>query len=120
MKMFDHSSRSTFVRSGTDVGRETHSMMPSTHCCANLKATTVVPSCFHFVINPLTADRGIFSSKEISQMDLLHRWQPITVPCLNSMSSSEQSILSQMIVEAICMPRCLILYTRGHRGDWNT
>ncbi|CAI9610907.1 unnamed protein product, partial [Staurois parvus] len=35
--------------------------------------------CSHFVIKPLTVDRGIFSSKEISEMDLLHRWQPITV-----------------------------------------
>ncbi|CAI9567842.1 unnamed protein product [Staurois parvus] len=47
----------------------------------------VVPSCFHFVIIPLTVDRGIFSSKEMSQIDLLHRWQPITVPRLNSLSS---------------------------------
>ncbi|CAI9559875.1 unnamed protein product, partial [Staurois parvus] len=45
------------------------------------------PSCFHFVIIPLTVDCGIFSSKEISRMDLLHRWQPITVPLLNSLSS---------------------------------
>ncbi|CAI9559585.1 unnamed protein product [Staurois parvus] len=29
--------------------------------------------CFHFVIIPLTVDRGIFSSKEMSRMDLLHR-----------------------------------------------
>ncbi|CAI9539172.1 unnamed protein product, partial [Staurois parvus] len=36
----------------------------------------VVPSCFHFVI---TVDCGIFSGKEISRMDLLHRWQPIMV-----------------------------------------
>ncbi|CAI9612618.1 unnamed protein product [Staurois parvus] len=42
-----------------------------------------VASCFHFVIIPLTVD----SSKEMSQMDLLHRWQSITVPCLNSLSS---------------------------------
>ncbi|CAI9583234.1 unnamed protein product [Staurois parvus] len=40
-----------------------------------------------FVIIPLTVDRGIFSSKEISWMDLLHRWQPIMVPRLNSLSS---------------------------------
>ncbi|CAI9558334.1 unnamed protein product [Staurois parvus] len=38
----------------------------------------VVPSCFHFVIIPLTVGCGIFISKEISRMDLLHRWQPIT------------------------------------------
>ncbi|CAI9550004.1 unnamed protein product [Staurois parvus] len=36
---------------------------------------------------PLTVDHGIFSSKEISRMDLLHRWQPITVPSLNSLRS---------------------------------
>ncbi|CAI9547317.1 unnamed protein product [Staurois parvus] len=47
----------------------------------------VVPSCFHFVIIPLTADCGIFSRKEISRMDLLHRWQPITGPRLKSLSS---------------------------------
>ncbi|CAI9596427.1 unnamed protein product, partial [Staurois parvus] len=35
----------------------------------------------------LTVDCEIFSSKEISQMDLLHRWQPITVPRLSSLSS---------------------------------
>ncbi|CAI9542237.1 unnamed protein product [Staurois parvus] len=46
-----------------------------------------VLSCFHFVIIPLTVDCGIFSSKEISRMDLLHRWQPITVPRLSSLSS---------------------------------
>ncbi|CAI9616827.1 unnamed protein product, partial [Staurois parvus] len=43
----------------------------------------VVPSCFHFVIIPLAAERGIFSSKDISRM---HRWQPIMVPLLNSLS----------------------------------
>ncbi|CAI9619714.1 unnamed protein product [Staurois parvus] len=47
----------------------------------------VVPSCFHFVTIPLTVDCGIFSSNEISWMDLLHRWQPIMVPRLNSLSS---------------------------------
>ncbi|CAI9594315.1 unnamed protein product [Staurois parvus] len=32
-------------------------------------------------------DHGIFNSKESSRMDLLHRWQPITGPHLNSLSS---------------------------------
>ncbi|CAI9571515.1 unnamed protein product [Staurois parvus] len=59
----------------------------------------------------------MFSSKEISWMDLLHRWQPITVPRLNSLSSRERPILSQMLVEAVCIPRCLILYTCGHGGN---
>ncbi|CAI9539751.1 unnamed protein product, partial [Staurois parvus] len=40
-----------------------------------------------FVIIPVTVDCGIFSGKEISWMELLHRWQPITVPRLNSLSS---------------------------------
>ncbi|CAI9614667.1 unnamed protein product [Staurois parvus] len=53
-------------------------------------------------------------------MDLLRRWKPITVPHLNSLSSCERPILSQMFVEVVCMPRCLILYTCGHGGDWNT
>ncbi|CAI9559092.1 unnamed protein product [Staurois parvus] len=43
----------------------------------------VVPSCFHFIIIPLTVDHGIFSNKETSRMDLLHRWQPITEPRLS-------------------------------------
>ena len=47
----------------------------------------VVPNRFHFVIIPLTVDCGIFRSKEISRLDLLHRWHPITVPHWNSQSS---------------------------------
>ncbi|CAI9599462.1 unnamed protein product, partial [Staurois parvus] len=33
----------------------------------------VVPISFHFIITPLTADSRIFSSKDISRIDLLHR-----------------------------------------------
>ncbi|CAI9578836.1 unnamed protein product, partial [Staurois parvus] len=44
-------------------------------CCSQLSST--------FVIIPLTVDRGIFSIKEISRMDLL-------------------PLLSQMFVEAVC------------------
>ncbi|CAI9580305.1 unnamed protein product, partial [Staurois parvus] len=47
-------------------------------CCSHL-----LPLCY----NTPTVDRGIFSSKEISRIDLLHRWQPIMVPCLSSLSS---------------------------------
>ena len=80
----------------------------------------VVPNRFHFVITPLTADCGIFSSEESSRLDLLHRWHPITVPRWNSLSSWERRTLSQMFVEAVCMPRCLNLYTCGHGSDWNS
>ncbi|CAI9606153.1 unnamed protein product [Staurois parvus] len=52
-----------------------------------MQSVAVVTSCFHFVIIPLTVDQEIFSSKEISRMELLHRWQPIAVPHLNSLSS---------------------------------
>ena len=31
----------------------------------------------------------------------------------------ERPILSRMSVETVCMPRCLVLYTCGHRSDWN-
>ncbi|CAI9561962.1 unnamed protein product, partial [Staurois parvus] len=37
-------------------------------CCSQL-----LPLCYN------TTNCGIFSSKEISWMDLLHRWQPITL-----------------------------------------
>ncbi|CAI9598028.1 unnamed protein product [Staurois parvus] len=50
----------------------------------------VVPSCFHFVIIPLTAERGIFSSKDIFTDGLfaqLAKYQGIKVPRLNSLSS---------------------------------
>ncbi|CAI9531944.1 unnamed protein product, partial [Staurois parvus] len=47
-------------------------------CCSNG---------FHFVIIPLTVERGIFSSQEMSRMDLLPRWPPITGPRLESLSS---------------------------------
>ena len=63
---------------------------------------------------------GILSSEEISRLDLLHRWHPITVPCWNSLSSWEQPILLQMFAETVYMPRCLLLYTRGHGSDWTT
>ena len=76
----------------------------------------VVPNHFHFVIIPLTVDCGIFSREEISRLDSLHRWHPITVPRWNSLSSWERPILSQMFVEADCMPRCLNLYTCGVIG----
>ena len=49
-----------------------------------------------------------------------HRWHPITVPRLNSLSSWEGHILSQMSVETACMRRGLLLYTCGHGSDWNT
>ena len=61
----------------------------------------VVPSRFHFVVTPLTVDRGILSNEEIPRMDFVHKWQPIMVPCLNSVSSWERPILSQMFVEAV-------------------
>ena len=80
----------------------------------------VIPNRLYFVIIPLTVDCGIFGSKEISRLDLLHRWHPITVPRWNSLSSWERPILSQMFVETVCMPRCLLLYTCGHGSDWNT
>ena len=48
---------------------------------------------FHFVVIPLTVDCGIFRSEEISRLDLLHRWHPITVPHWNSLSSWERRIL---------------------------
>ncbi|CAI9613169.1 unnamed protein product [Staurois parvus] len=42
------------------------------HCsrihCSSIQRFAVVPSCFYFVITPLTVDRGIFFSKEISRM----------------------------------------------------
>ena len=76
----------------------------------------VVPNHFHFVIIPLTADCGIFRSEEISRLDLLHRWHPITVPRWNSLSSWERPILSQMFEETACLGACF--YTPG--SDWNT
>ena len=59
-------------------------------------------------------------SEEISWLDLLHSWHPITVPCWNSLSSWERPILSKMFVETVFMPRCLLLFTCGHWSDWNT
>ena len=80
----------------------------------------VVPNCFHCVIIPLTVDCGIFRSEDISRLDLLHRWHPITAPHWNSLSSWERHILSQMFVETVCVPRCCFLYTCSHGSDWNT
>lgn len=46
-----------------------------------------IPKLFHFLIIKLSADRGIFRSEEISQLDLLHSWQPMKVSHWNSPSS---------------------------------
>ncbi len=46
--------------------------------------TSAVPKCFHFPIIPHTVDHGISSRDEISEIDLLQSWHPITVPRLNS------------------------------------
>ena len=62
---------------------------------------SVIPNHFHFVIIPLTVDCGIFRSEEISQLDLLQRWHPITVPRWNSPSSYQRPILSQMFAETL-------------------
>ena len=80
----------------------------------------VIPNRFHFVIIPLTVDCGMFRSEDISRLDLLHWWHPITVPRWNSLSSWERPILSQMFAETVYMPRCLLLSTCGHGSDWNT
>jgi len=80
----------------------------------------VVPNRFHFVIIPLTVDCRIFRWEEISRLDLLHRWHPVTEPGWNSWSFWERPILSQMFVEAVCRHRFLNLYTWGHGSDWNT
>ncbi|CAI9606931.1 unnamed protein product, partial [Staurois parvus] len=50
-------------------------------------SSCLFPVASTFVTIPLTVERRIFSSKEISWMDLLHRWQPITGPRLHSLSS---------------------------------
>lgn len=71
----------------------------------------MVPKHFHFVI-PLIVDRGIFKREYISQGDSLQLWHPVTVPC-------SVSVVLQMLVKAVCMARCLILYTRGN-GTENT
>ncbi|CAI9540562.1 unnamed protein product [Staurois parvus] len=48
-----------------------HTLTPLSHF--TWPTTFCFPLCFHFVIIPLTIECGIFSSKEISRTDLLHR-----------------------------------------------
>lgn len=57
-------------------------------------------------IYPLTTNCGIFSRKEMSHWDLLHRW----------ISPSPWKILIhwKIFVEAVCILRQLILYPCGH------
>ena len=80
----------------------------------------VVPDRFHFVIIPLTVDCGIFRSEDISRLDLLHWWNPITVPRWNSLSSWGWPILSQMFAETVYMLRCLLLSACVQGSDRNT
>ncbi len=72
-----------------------------------------VPKCFYFLILPFTVDRELSRWDQISQSDLLLKWHPIIMSCLNSLSSSEQPVLFcfvQRFVNADCMARCLILH----------
>lgn len=64
----------------------------------------------HVVVGTGRVDCRIFSSEESSRLDLLHRCHPITVPCWNSLSSWD-------LPHAVCMPRCLILYTCGDGSE---
>lgn len=63
-----------------------------------------VAHCFHFVMLLSLLVRKF------------HKW--ITGPHLNSLNW-ERPILSQTSVEAVCMPRGLILCTCGRGSDWN-
>lgn len=49
----------------------------------------IIPNHFYFVITPHTVDCVIFNIKEISQLDLLPKWHPVTVLGWNSLSSWE-------------------------------
>ncbi len=57
--------------------------------------TSAVPKCFHFPIIPLTVDHGISSRDEISEIDLLQSWHPITVPRLNSNNNFLQIFMNE-------------------------
>lgn len=70
----------------------------------------VIPNCFLLVVLKQTVYYAIFISEEILWLDSYHdttriHWAPI---------------LSHMFVEAVWMPRCLILYTHGHGSNQNT
>ncbi|CAI9614873.1 unnamed protein product [Staurois parvus] len=70
-------NRQTQTRSSDCQTEKYDSSLHRTHIhCSRVQwcdQVAAVPSCFHFVIIPLTADRGIFSRKEISRMDILHK-----------------------------------------------
>lgn len=67
-----------------------------------------------FPIAPLgpNSNCGVFYSGNISQLDFLHRWCPITVAHWNLQSRS--------FFYKVYHPRCLISYTCSHGSDWNT
>lgn len=48
----------------------------------------------------------------MSQTGLLHQWHPITAPHWNSVNSLGRPILSQMLVKADCMARCVFIFTK--------
>ncbi|CAI9604625.1 unnamed protein product, partial [Staurois parvus] len=64
-----------------------HALIPLILCGLLIGGIAVVPSCFYIVMIPLTVDHGIFTRQGNVRDGLLHRWQPITIPCLNSPSS---------------------------------
>lgn len=67
----------------------------------------------------LTANCRIYRSKDISRLDLLHRWLFITVPCWNSLSSWKHLFFHKCL-KTVCLHSCLKSYTFCHGSDWNT
>lgn len=80
------------------------------------------PICIFWPCSVLLGDwvAVVTESEETSQLDLLQRCHPITVPRWNLLSSWEGPILSKMFVEAVFIPRWLSLFTCWHGSDWNT
>jgi hypothetical protein len=80
----------------------------------------VVPRHFHFTKTAPTVDRSSSSRAEIWRTDLLERWNPMTVPCWKTLSSSVRSLHCQCLsMDIACL--CAWFYTPVSNGcGWNS
>ena len=85
-------------------------------CGQQIRGWAVVASrYFHFTITALTVDRGSTSRADIWRTDLLERWNPMTVSCWKSLSSSVRPFYCQCLsMEIACL--CARFYTAVSHG----
>ena len=77
----------------------------------------VIPKDFHFLIIQLTVDCGIFSSEEISQLDLLHNIHIYGVPSVRLTASELLTLLES---DLQMNPKEIVIHSLTDNRQWVT